>query len=69
VTLYERAVSLVAAEMDSQGVSQRELAERLGTTEPWVSILLHRQKNTSLKTLERVAATLDASFDLVLRRN
>jgi hypothetical protein len=41
--------------MREQGISQRDLARRLGRSEPWISRVLNGRENTTLKTVAEVA--------------
>jgi predicted XRE-type DNA-binding protein len=51
---------------EKRGLSQRDLADRLGTTQPYVAKLESgRIKNLGLKTLVKCATALDA--DLMVR--
>lgn len=45
---------------EKRGLSQRELAERVGTTQSAIARLESGQISPSLPTLDRVAAALDA---------
>lgn len=55
--------------MAVNGVSQRELAERLGVSAARVSqIVAGSGSNLTLRTIGRIAHALDEQFDLVARR-
>jgi transcriptional regulator with XRE-family HTH domain len=54
----------VAALLASQGISQRELAERLGRSEPRVSRILNGGENTTLKTIADLGYALGIRFTL-----
>lgn len=41
--------------MQDQGISQRDLARRLGRSEPWISRVLNGRENTTLKTVAELA--------------
>jgi transcriptional regulator with XRE-family HTH domain len=52
---------------EKRGLSQRDLAERLGTTQPYVAKLESgRIKNLGLKTLAKYATALDARLTVRL---
>lgn len=44
--------------MHEQGISQRDLARRLGRSEPWISRVLNGRENTTLKTVAELAWAL-----------
>jgi transcriptional regulator with XRE-family HTH domain len=50
--------------MREQGVSQRELARRLGRSEPWISRVLNGRENTTLKTVADLGWALGLRFAL-----
>jgi transcriptional regulator with XRE-family HTH domain len=50
--------------MASQGVTQVELAQRLGVSRARISALLNGQPNTSVRTLMRIAYALDVIIDV-----
>jgi len=49
-------------EMEQQGVTQEELAARMGTTQGYVPYLLNGKSNLSLKTIAKVLTALDRKF-------
>lgn len=49
----------VRRRMEQLGVTQAELAERMGVTRPFVSHMLTGYRNPGLESLERFAAALD----------
>jgi len=51
--------------MRSQGVSQRELAGRVGRSEAWISRVLNGRDNTTLKTLADLAWALGVRLSVV----
>ena len=54
--------------MSVKGISQRELADRLGVTAARVSqIVAGEGSNLTLKTIGRIAHALDEQFDLVTK--
>ena len=57
--LSEDFAKKLREEMKKQGVTQEELAARLGTTQGYVPYLLNIKSNLSLKTVSRVLAALD----------
>lgn len=57
-----RAGALIAAARLQAGLTQTELAERAGTTQPTISAYERGAKTPDLATLERVVAA--AGFDL-----
>jgi transcriptional regulator with XRE-family HTH domain len=50
--------------MREQGVSQRELAQRLGRSEAWISRVLNGRENTTLKTVAELGWALGLGFSL-----
>jgi transcriptional regulator with XRE-family HTH domain len=50
--------------MREHGVSQRELARRLGRSEPWISRVLNERENTTLKTVADLGWALGLRFAL-----
>jgi transcriptional regulator with XRE-family HTH domain len=52
--------------MDERGVSQAELARRLGTSRAYVAKLLHSTANLTLATMAKLALALDAQVELKL---
>ena len=58
VTLSEAFAKELREEMKKQGVTQEELAARIGTTQGYVPYLLNPKSNLSLKTISRVLASL-----------
>ena len=48
------------------GISQHELAKRLGVKQPFISRLLNLNQNTTIKTLVRVAKTLDLTVEVIM---
>lgn len=55
----------MAALVESLGISQKELAHRLGLSEARVSRLLNGRDNTTLRTLADVGHALGFRFSLV----
>ena len=51
--------------MQEQGITQRELARRLGRSEPWISRVLNGRENTTLKTVAELAWALGLRVRLV----
>ena len=56
----------IADAMQGEGLSQSQLAERLGITKSYVSRLLHGTKNMTIRTLCRIANALDRSVSVQL---
>ncbi|MCX6842089.1 MAG: helix-turn-helix transcriptional regulator [candidate division WOR-3 bacterium] len=52
--------------MDERGVSQAELARRLGTSRAYVAKVLRSTANLTLATMAKLALALDARVDLSL---
>ena len=50
------------AEMEGQGITQEELASRLGTTQGYIPYLLNENSNLSLKTVAKVLVALDRTL-------
>lgn len=48
----------------SRGWSQKELADRLGTTQPRVALLEQWCGNVSIKTLQRIACVFDVALEI-----
>jgi len=63
--LFGEAIETVAALLASQGITQRELAERLGRSEARVSRILNGGENTTLKTVADLGHALGIRFSLV----
>lgn len=61
---YERIARQVMWRRAELGLTQRELAERMGTSHSVISRIENGQHATSVKTLHRLAAALDT--DLVI---
>lgn len=62
--LFGEAIEIVAALLESHGISQRELAERLELSEARVSRLLQGAENVTLKTIADVGYALGIRFTL-----
>jgi transcriptional regulator with XRE-family HTH domain len=63
--LFSQAIETIAGMLESQGVSQRELAARINRDDAQISRLLRGADNTSLKSLARLAYGLGFRFALV----
>lgn len=59
-----RAVELIAEVLEGEGVSQRELASRLGRTESAVSQVLGGDRNLTLNTLSEYLDALDHRLEM-----
>ena len=53
----------VSARMKFMNITQKELAQRLGTTQPNISKLLSGAENLTMKTLATLAVALDAHWE------
>jgi transcriptional regulator with XRE-family HTH domain len=53
--LYADTIETLTAFMQDRGISQRDLALRLGRSEPWISRVLNGRENTTLKTVAELA--------------
>lgn len=62
--LFGEAIETVAALLESQGISQRELSERIGRSEARVSRILKGGENTTLKTIADLGYALGIRFTL-----
>lgn len=58
----------LAQEMESQNLSQKEVAKRMEKTRGYISQLLGGGKNLTLRTIADVADALDCKAKLLLRR-
>ena len=58
-SLSETFANRLREEMKLQGVTQEELAARLGTTQGYIPYLLNRKSNLSIKTISKVLMALD----------
>jgi len=66
--LVGEVTDTIAALLQGLGLSQAELAERLGVTRGRVSQILSGRQNMTLRTLAAIGWALGVSFDLNLRR-
>src|SRR3990172_3535844 len=57
----------VFEQMQRRGISQAELARRLGKSEAYVSKILRGTANFTLKSMDKIARALECSFDPTLR--
>lgn len=67
---YEHALNIayiIAEEMERQGLTQKELAERMGMKESRLSKLLNTQPNMTLETIARFEKALGIKVDFVLK--
>lgn len=62
--LYGEAVEIVAEVMEDHGISQSELARRLGRTPARVNHLLNGRENITLRTLADLGHALGLRFEL-----
>ena len=65
---YELARSIISYRL-AKGLSQRQLAARIGTKQPVISRLESGRSKPSLTLLERVAKALDAKVSVKLEAN
>jgi transcriptional regulator with XRE-family HTH domain len=63
--LVGMTIDLVNALVDGSGISQRELAKRLGVSEGRVSQILSGRENVSLRKLADLAWSLGVRFEIV----
>lgn len=61
-TLQVRLVNMVRARMEEQGVSQYELARRIGLTPSAICLILKGRRALTLAVLESMVAALDAEL-------
>lgn len=61
---------LLLTELDEQGISQKELARRLGIAETQMSRMLHDpDRNLTLKSVERMAFALGIRLEVKKRED
>ncbi len=65
LALAEVALALAAA-LDESGLSQKELAQRMGISEARISQILCADHNLTVKTFARLAAALDRQLKFEL---
>jgi transcriptional regulator with XRE-family HTH domain len=63
--LFSQAIETIAGLLEQQGVSQRELAARVGRDQAQISRLLGGADNTSLKSLARLGYGLGVRLVIV----
>ena len=63
--IYREAVDVVIDFIDSQGLTRRELADRLGLSEARVSRILSGRENLTLRTIADLGWALGLRFALV----
>jgi transcriptional regulator with XRE-family HTH domain len=56
--LFGELIETISALLRSQGISQRELAARVGRSEAWISRVLNGRENTTVKTVSDLAWAL-----------
>jgi DNA-binding XRE family transcriptional regulator len=61
-----RIASEIRSLREKKGLSQRELAERVGTTQSAIARLEAGNVSPSLPTLDKIAAALDAEVSLAI---
>lgn len=65
-SLALEVTSAVRSYLQRQGISQGQLAQRLGVTPGRVSQVLNGGQNLTLRTMEAIAEVLDARFEVAL---
>lgn len=65
-SLAERAIEEIRVAMTRRRVSGRELARRLGVSQPWVSYRLTGETPITLADVEKIAAALDVPVSVLL---
>ena len=68
---YEHALDLAylfVNEMDRQGLSKKELAEKMGVSQSRLSNLLNTQPNMTLETIAQFELALDVNVSLLYLR-
>lgn len=65
-TLDQQARDRIKSWVDSTGVTQAELAERIGRNQAWMSRYLKGEFDADLTTLERMAATFGFNLSALL---
>ena len=60
-------IKSIIATRHKRGLSQRELAERIGTRQPVISRLESGNSNPTLELLHRVAKALELTLEVSLR--
>lgn len=69
---YEHALDLAylfVEEMDCQGLSKKELAERMGVSQSRLSNLLNTQPNMTLETIAQFELALNVNMSFELERD
>ncbi len=69
---YEHALDLAylfVEEMDRQGLSKKELAERMGVSQSRLSNLLNTQPNMTLETIAQFELALNVNMSFELERD
>lgn len=60
---YSRKIAInIAMALDDQGISQRELAERMGCSPQYISRILKGEENLSLETICKLEQALNVSI-------
>ncbi len=67
MSLVEQAQQLLRDELEIQGLSQAELARRMGITPTTANFLLHRTTNPGLVQFERAAKALGIELEMRVR--
>lgn len=67
-TIHDDFMYLVEQMMKEQGLSYKELAEKLGTSKGYVSQLFSGKKLVNLEMIARLQKVLDVHFEIVPRK-
>jgi len=60
---YSRKIAInIAVALENQGISQRELAERMGCSPQYISRILKGEENLSLETICKLEQALNVSI-------
>src|SRR5256712_11353595 len=62
-----KASKIVLAARKRMGLTQRQLAERTGITQPMISAIERGQQDPRHSTVERILAVTDQELDIVMR--
>ncbi len=67
-TIHADFICLIEQIMKEQGLSYKELAEKLGTSKGYVSQLFNGKKLVNLEMIARLQKVLDIQFEIVPRK-
>lgn len=65
---YQAIVEEMRELMDKQGISQTELAQRLGVSPPYINKLMHGDTNFTIESLVKIAKALNAVLTINLKK-